>query len=74
MKLVLLTSSDCIPCNGAKQALDRFIRSGEVKVLDIHSDPEAVDIARRGGIDRTPSLLLVSKSGDIFAQIDWEDR
>jgi glutaredoxin len=74
VKLVLLTSDGCAPCDGAKRALDRFIRSGEVTVLDIHKDPEAITIARKGEVDRTPTLLLVSKSGEVFAHIDWEDR
>jgi len=69
MRVVLLTAPGCEPCEGAKDALRKYIQSGEIEVLDIKESDEAADLYIQGNFNSVPQLLIVSKEGKIFAQL-----
>lgn len=73
MRVVLLTTDKCQPCNGAKDALKRYIEHGEIEVLDVQKSDEAADLALKGQFKAMPQLLVLSKTGEIFAQLPIED-
>lgn len=73
MRVVLLTAPNCLPCEGAKQALKSYIEHGEIEVLNIQESDEATDLALKGNFKSTPQLLVVSKTGEIFAQLPIEE-
>ena len=73
MRLVLLTTEKCQPCNGAKDALKKYIERGEIEVLDIQKNNEAADLALKGQFAAMPQLILISKTGEIFAQLPIEE-
>ena len=73
MRIVLLTSEACPPCEGAKQALKAYIQRGEIEVLSIQQSDEAADLALKGEFKSMPQLLVVSKIGEIFAQLPIEE-
>ena len=73
MRVVLLTTEKCPPCNGAKDALKRYIEHGEIEVLDVQKSDEAADLALKGQFKSMPQLVIVSKAGEIFAQLPIEE-
>lgn len=73
MRVVLLTTAACQPCNGAKDALKKYIERGEIEVLDVQKNDEAADLALKGQFKAMPQLLVLSKTGEIFAQLPIEE-
>ena len=73
MRVILLTSDKCPPCEGAKTALKQYIERGEIEVLSIQESDEAADLALKGKFTSTPQLLVVSKTGEIFGQLAIEE-
>ena len=69
MKLVLLTTSQCQPCEAAKTVLQKYIKSGEIEVRDVQTDDWAADLALRHDLRSVPKLLVVDKDGEPFAEL-----
>lgn len=73
MRVILLTSDGCVPCDGAQTALKAYIQRGEIEVLNIKDSEEALELAKKGDFRSTPQLIVVSKSGEIFAHLPIEE-
>lgn len=69
MRLVLLTTTGCPPCDGAKDALRQYISRGEIEVGNIQESNEAADLALQGHFNAMPHLVVVDKKGGIFAEL-----
>ena len=57
MKVILLVSKDCPPCEEAKQALRPYIERGEVEVRDIEEFKDKL-----GPVEGAPSVCLFSEA------------
>lgn len=73
MRVVLLTTENCQPCEGAKQALKTYIERGEIEVVNIIKSDEGADLALKGKFNSMPQLVVLSKTGEIFAQLPIEE-
>ena len=73
MRIILLTGTGCEPCDGAKDALKGYIERGEIEVLNVKDSDEAADIFIQGKFNSVPQLLVLSKTGQIFAQLPIEE-
>jgi hypothetical protein len=54
--------------------LEPYIKAGEIEVMDIQQNDQAADLALKGNLTTVPQLLVVSKTGEIFAQLGIEDK
>ncbi len=74
MKVVLLTSTGCDPCNDAKRDLKERIERGEIKVLDIQKSDDAAILAQRYKLYSVPKLLVLDSQGEPFSELEVFDR
>lgn len=69
MRVVLLTNAGCSPCDSAKQYLSKYIKSGNIEVLDIQQSDFAADLANKHGFNDVPKLLVLDSGGEPFAEL-----
>jgi len=74
MKVVLLTSTGCDPCNDAKRDLKERIERGEIKVLDIQKSDDAAILAQKYKFYSVPKLLVLDSQGVPFSELEVFDR
>lgn len=82
MRLVLVVSDNCGGCDGAEKALAHHIKKGEIEVINLDNDEEAVSLLSGAGFCRidgdtkvcaVPKLLVVDKKGEVFAELPISD-
>jgi len=74
VRLILLTSTNCPPCAGAKKYLQPHIDKGEVEVHDIQKSDFAADMAAKYKIFSVPKLFVVGSDGVPFSEIQIVDN
>ena len=76
MKIVLLTSDVCPPCEVAKRTLKPWVDSGDIEIVRGESDAgsDLIDKVVDKGIGlSSPMLLVVDQENQIFGQLSVSD-
>jgi len=72
-RLVLLTSTDCPPCDNARNEYFAELGAGEIKEIDITS-AEGQLIASKNSVGATPSLLLLDCENTLLGELFHDDE
>lgn len=59
--ITMFSQSTCEYCEDTKKEIKKEIASGRVKVIEVDQDPEGRKLAKKLGIDETPSFLVENK-------------
>ena len=73
VRLVLLTTSDCAPCQSAKAYFKDKIDKGLIQELNIQKSDEAADLAAKYGFTSVPKLLVLDDEGIPFSELQITD-
>lgn len=74
MRMVFLTSTGCAPCSEAKRTLQGKIDTGEIEVLNIQTNDEALSLAQKYKLYSVPKLLVLDHQGNVFSEIEAFDK
>ena len=77
MKLILLTSEECPPCQDAeekfKKAFWRELDSGEAKIVNLDQDEQAQELWMENDLPLAPIVILTTDSGKVISHIETKD-
>ena len=58
----MIVGKGCSHCADAKEGLKEHITNGKIRVLDIATDKDAMDLADKYNIDAVPSIIVNNKA------------
>ena len=77
MKLILLTSDECSPCQDAeaqfKKAFWRELDTGEAKIVNLDHDEEAQELWIENNLPLAPIVILVTDKNKVVSHIETKD-
>ena len=64
-EFTMITNEGCTHCASAKERLKDKINSGKIKVLNIATDDEALDLANKYGVNSVPTIIVNNKASNL---------
>lgn len=64
-EIIMITGQGCPHCENAKNQLQDKINNGKIKVMDIMTSDEAMNMANQYNIRAVPSLIVKDKTTNI---------
>lgn len=68
-RIITLVQEGCGACEDAKIALAPLVEAGEVEIMDVTKDPEAMLLAAAHDIDLFPAAFVMLSDGSLFGQV-----
>lgn len=68
-RVITLVQEGCGACEEAKEFLAPLIQSGQVEIMDVTNDPEAILLAAAHDIIAFPTALIMMDDGQVFGMV-----